>query len=77
MNDETMAGEEFTEDDLQEYAQTFLEELTALCKEWGFELDMCLECPALTLTVSDGLLDKYVLNGNHIDVRRIEMANTI
>ena len=76
-----MAGEEFTEDELEkqlnQLAQEFLAELSDLCNLYGFQLGVCAECEDVTISVSDGLLDKYVLDGNHIIPKLIEKAITI
>lgn len=82
---EEMPGEKevesLTEDELEEQlqllAREFLAELTDLCNAYGFQLGVCAECEDITMFVSDGLLEKYVLDGNHVIPKTIIRARTI
>lgn len=65
------------EEELQTLAKEFLAELTALCNAYGFQLGVCAECEDITMFVSDGLLERYVLEGNHVIPKFIEKVLTI
>lgn len=65
MIDEDMAGE-LTDEELQQHMLNFVEELNALCNEYGLGLGVCDECLEIELYFLSSLFNKFTLDGTHV-----------